>query len=51
MTGARVLRSSLVALAALTTTCGPPITDARTLWLDSPQDGTLTLVDHEPPPF
>ena len=43
--------AALCALAWSSLSCGPAITDARRLWLDSPRDGTLTLEDHEPPPF
>ncbi len=35
----------------LIASCGPVTTGPRTLWLNSPRDGELTLQDHEPPPF
>jgi hypothetical protein len=44
-------RAALLALPLAFAACGPKVTDARTLWFDSPVDGTLALVDHQPPPF
>ena len=40
-----------IAFLLLAAGCGPAQTDPRTLWFDSPVDGTLALVDHQPPPF
>lgn len=48
----RLARFAAIAALPLTlAACGPPTTDARTLWFDSPVDGTLALTDHQPPPF
>jgi hypothetical protein len=52
MTSTRPLASlALLAATLALAACGPPTTDARRLWLNSPRDGVLTLEDHEPPPF
>ena len=43
-------RLLLLAATLAAAGCGPG-SGPRTLWLDSPRDGTLTLEDHEPPPY
>jgi hypothetical protein len=40
-----------IAIVILASACGTPVTPPTELWFDSPVDGTLALLDHEPPPY